>query len=118
MRLEHMFHHQNTTMNIIIECTNFKPSKALNTFIEEKAQSILKLDAHITRMEYTLGVEKSGGVSTFHCNLTLNIPGNDVVVNRSSDEAHDVVLKANDSAKRHLRKIKTKKLAARRTAVA
>ena len=105
-------------MNIIIECTNFKPSAALNTFIHEKAQGILKLDAKITRLEFTLSVERDDHAKSFACGLNVNIPGNDVVVHRNSEEAHDVVLKAVDSAKRSLRKIKTKRLAARRKVVA
>ncbi len=101
-------------MNMIIECTNFKPSPALNTFIGEKAQSILKLDASITRVEFTLGVERDDHAKSFACGLNVNIPGNDIAVHGHSEEAHDAVMRAVDSAKRSLRKIKTKRLAARR----
>ncbi len=101
-------------MNIIIECTNFKPSAALNTFIHEKSEGILKLDAKITRLEFTLSVERDDHAKSFACGLNVNIPGNDITVHRNAEEAHDVVLKAVDSAKRSLRKVKTKRLAARR----
>ena len=103
-------------MNIIIECTNFKPSAALNTFINEKAQGVLKLDAKITRIEFKVSVEREDHAKSFSCGLNVNIPGNDIAVHGNSDEAHDAVMKAIDSAKRSLKKIKTKRLASRRKA--
>ena len=101
-------------MNIIIDSTNFDPSPALNTFIEEKVQALLKLESRITRVHAAVSVDRVDHAKSFTCAFTIFIPGNDIAVKRTAEEVHDAVMKGIESAKRQLAKIKTKKINARR----
>lgn len=103
-------------MNLLIDSTNFDPSPALNTFIEEKLQGALKLEPRITRIHCTVSEARIDHAKSFTCAFTIFAPGNDFAVRRTADDIHEAVLRAVDSTKRKLRNIKTKKITSRRVA--
>lgn len=102
-------------MNLLIDSTNFDPSPALNTYIEEKLQGVTKLEPRITRIHCTVGEARVDHAKSFTCSFTIFAPDNDFAVSRTAEDVHQAVLRAIESAKRKLRKVKTKKLEARRT---
>ncbi|MFM8178646.1 MAG: HPF/RaiA family ribosome-associated protein [Candidatus Kapaibacterium sp.] len=102
-------------MNLLIDSTNFDPSPALNTFIEEKLQGVGKLEPRITRIHCTVAETRVDHAKSFSCAFTVFAPGNDFAVSRTAEDIHQAVLRAVESVKRKLRREKTKKLTARRS---
>ena len=94
-------------METIIESTNFKTSEVLNTQIEEKASSILKLEPRALYAEFNLTAIKN----LFSCTLILNVPGRDIVTTSTSDDMYKSVANSIAAAKRRLRKKKMKRIA-------
>lgn len=101
-------------MNLLIDSTNFDPSPALNAFIEEKLEGALKLEPRITRIHCTVSETRVDHAKSFTCTFTIFAPGNDFSVRRTAEDIHEAVLRAVDSTKRKLRKVRTKKITSRR----
>lgn len=104
-------------MKIIIESPDYKPSKSLNEFINEKVSKLERLHKGIISAEVTLEKDVKKTKELIRCTLILNIPGKDEYLKSNSPIFEDAILKVVENAQRRLRIRKTQKLVTRKKGV-
>ena len=103
-------------MKFRIESPGFRVSPSLKKFAQEKLGALVRYNADIQEVEVTLLIEVKGNREVVNCTLNIRVPGRDLYLKTTSTIFEDAILKAADSAKRKLRKRKTKKAVAKKKA--
>lgn len=97
-------------MNIVIQSVNFRAGFALETFVKEKVNKLIKQNGNIENVNVILRREEKGKTENRSCEIRLALPGNDPVVKKSSVNYEKAILKAVDVLQKILRRRKSRKL--------
>ncbi|MCB0701024.1 MAG: HPF/RaiA family ribosome-associated protein [Chitinophagales bacterium] len=94
-------------MDIIIQSKGFTAGAELEGFISEKLQKLDKMSDNIIRARVTLH-EGQESVDNKHCDIRLEVPGNDHLVSKSGGAYEAAALAAVDTLQDILRRAKDK----------
>jgi putative sigma-54 modulation protein len=95
-------------MKVQVQAVNFNADKELILLIEEKVKSLLKFYDHIIDAQVHLKVQKTSEKENKNLEIKLGIPGDDLVVKKTSNSFEDALLQAVTSLKKTLIKRKGK----------
>jgi putative sigma-54 modulation protein len=94
-------------MDIIIESPGFTAGPALESFVREKLDK-LEREGRIIRANVTLFLGPENDPERNHCEIRLEIPGNDIFVKKSGDSFEKAIVKAADVVEQQYHKEKEK----------
>ena len=100
-------------MNIVIQSVNFRAGFALENFVKEKLNKLIKHSGNIENINVILRREEMGKIENRSCEIRLALPGNDPVVTKSSISYEKAILKAVVVLQKILRRRKSKILVKR-----
>jgi putative sigma-54 modulation protein len=95
-------------MKIQIQSPHFKASKALTDKVREKVLTLEKLEQKIERADVTLTLDHKGGNLAQTCQILLSVKGKDIFAKVKANSFEEAINLSIDTAKRRLRKRKTK----------
>ncbi len=95
-------------MKILIEAVNFNIDKNLKSYIEKKINSLEKFYDRIVEVEVYLKVQKTSDKENKITEIRIFIPGEDVIVKKTTKTFEEGVSVGVDSLKRSLKKVKEK----------
>ena len=95
-------------MVIKIQSIHFDATEKLQAFIEKKVAKLEKSYEDIQKVEVILKVVKPATVQNKEVNLTVNVPGKSLFVEKTSDTFEESVDLCVDSMKVQLQKMKEK----------
>ena len=100
-------------MNIVIESPGFKASNDLENFVKEK---IGKLESHshgIVRANVTLYSGPSSDPAGCHCEIRLEVPGNDHFVKKNAESFEQAIAATVETLEKAIQKTKDKQISRR-----
>ena len=95
-------------MKILIEAVNFNIDKGLKSYIEKKISSLERFYDRIIEVEVYLKVQKTSDKENKITEIRVFIPGEDVVVKKTTKTFEEGVSVGVESLKRSLKKVKEK----------
>ena len=95
-------------MEIKIQSIHFDATEKLQAFIEKKVAKLEKSYEDIQKVEVILKVVKPATVQNKEVNLTVNVPGKSLFVEKTSDTFEESVDLCVDSMKVQLQEMKEK----------
>lgn len=110
-------------MQVLVESKNFDVSAALRKHAEEQAAKVFRLTDHIIAIRVYLETieKKTNDPAANHVKVVVEIPGNDISIDKQAVDMYEAVGKAFEVAQRHVRKhlekIQTKRRKSHREAV-
>jgi putative sigma-54 modulation protein len=96
-------------MDIIIDSPGFTAGESLEDFTRQKLQKLDKL-ANIIRANVTLYLGPPTSPGRHHCEVRLEIPGNDLFVERGADDFERAIIEVTDVLQQNLDKKKKKQI--------
>lgn len=100
-------------MNIQITSRKFKARESLNDFIKDEVQKLTKFNSDIMDANVILSfLHNNNNVKS--AEIVLHVPGKVLQADEQSDDFKKSVSAATEKIERQLRKLKTKKLAAKK----
>jgi len=100
---------------IVIQSIQFKASKQLEEFINEKVGKLFELSLSIIRADVTLFEGASGNPLNQYCEIQLSIPGENHFVKKNSESYEKSIMEAVKTLQKIIRRQKTKSFERRRT---
>lgn len=100
-------------MNIIIESPGFKASNELENFVKEKIEKLESHSQHIVRADVTLFAGPSSDPAGCHCEIRLEVPGNDHFVKKSAESFEQAVTATVDVLEKTIQRTKDKHISRR-----
>lgn len=94
-------------MDVIIQSKGFTAGKELEDYIIDKLQKLNKMDDGIIRARVMLQ-EGQEQVDNKHCDIRLEVPGNDLFVKKNSANYEAAALEAIDTLQSVIRRNKDK----------
>ncbi len=92
-------------MDIIIQSLGFTAGEKLESYVREKLEKVENMDDGIVRARVTL--KKGQEVAdNHHCDIRLEVPGNDHFVQRRADSFEAAVVDAVDNLQKQIRRNK------------
>lgn len=101
-------------MNVIIESPGFKASESLQSLIQERLDHLEPMAHGVVRADVTLYNGPASDPEAAHCEIRLEVPGNDLFVKKSGADFERAVHDATDVLQKQLRKSKEQRLDAHR----
>lgn len=95
-------------MKVHVQAVNFNADKELIIQIEEKINGLLKFYDHIIDAHVHLKVQKTSEKENKSLEIKLGIPGDDVIVKKTSNSFEEALLQSVTSLKKVLIKRKEK----------
>jgi ribosomal subunit interface protein len=95
-------------MDIIIESPGFKASEQLQDFVREKVNKLDHQGRHIVRADVTLFEGPASDPASYHCEIRLEVSGNDHFVKKSGDTYERAIVDTVDTLQRQMQKAKDK----------
>lgn len=95
-------------MKVLIQSVNFNIDKDLKVFIENKIEGLEKFYDKIIGADVFLKVQQTSDKENKSMEVRLKIPGDDIIVKKTTKTFEEGTLTVVDSLKRSLRKIKEK----------
>jgi putative sigma-54 modulation protein len=95
-------------MKVFIQAVNFNLDKDLKTFIDEKAEMLTKFYDRVIDVKVFLKVQKTSDKENKITEMKLNVPGDDIVVKKTTKTFEDGVSQSIEALKRSLKKLKEK----------
>ena len=95
-------------MKINLQSVNFNIDKGLVEFIEKKLSGLEKFYDKIVDVDVFLKVQQTSEKENKLVDIKVNIPGNDIIVKKTSKTFEEGVMQCLDSLKRQLSKEKDK----------
>lgn len=95
-------------MDIIIESPGFRASEQLQDFVREKVSKLDQQGQRVVRADVTLFKGPASDPASFHCEIRLEVPGNDHFVKKSGDTYERAVVETVDTLQRQIQKAKDK----------
>jgi putative sigma-54 modulation protein len=94
-------------MDIIIQSLGFTAGEGLEAFVHEKLAKFDK-EPRIIRSNVTLYIGSDGNSNKYCCEIRMEVPGNDLFVNKNSDSFEKAIVNAADSLYRNMQRDKEK----------
>ena len=94
-------------MDIIIQSLGFTAGEVLEGFVREKLEKFNK-ESTIIRANVTLFIGSDGNPNKYCCEISLEVPGNDLFVKKNSDSFEKAIVSATDALQRSRRRAKEK----------
>jgi len=93
-------------MQVLVSSKNFVVTEAIRVFAQEQADKLARLSEKIIKVRlYLESVEKkSNDPAANRAQVVVEIPGADITVEKRAVEMYEAVLKAMETAQRHVRK--------------
>ncbi len=98
-------------MKVFIQSVNFNADKDLIAFAEEKLETLGKYYDKIVDAEVFLKVQQTSDKENKNTEIKLNIPGNELIVKKTTKTFEEGLSVATDSLRRQLVKNKEKQRA-------
>ena len=95
-------------MKILTQSVNFNIDKDLKVFINERVVTLNKIYDRIILAEIFLKVQKTSEKENKIVEVKLNVPGDDIMVKKTSKTFEEGISLAIDALKRSLKKLKEK----------
>jgi len=95
-------------MKVLMQSVNFNADKGLIEFVEVKVSKLEKFHDKIVDAEVFLKVENTSEKENKITEIKINIPGNDLIVKKTTKTFEEGVNLAVDTLKRQLKKSKEK----------
>jgi len=95
-------------MKVLIQSVNFNMDKDLKLFIENKLETLDKFYDRIIGADVFLKVQQTSDKENKSIEIRLKVPGDDIVVKKTSKTFEEGVLQNVDALKRSLKKLKEK----------
>lgn len=92
-------------MDVIIQSLGFTAGVELEGFIKEKLEKLDRMDDTIIRARVTLQVGQEA-TNKHHCDIRLEIPGNDHFVKKEGDSFESTAIDAIDTLQKMIRRTK------------
>jgi len=96
-------------MDVIIESPGFKAGEELESYIREKLEKLTPGE-HIVRANVTLYLGPDRATPNTHCEIRLEVPGNDLFVKEQSPDFEQSIDSAVNKLQGMLRKAKEKQI--------
>jgi putative sigma-54 modulation protein len=93
-------------MHVIIESPGFKASEALQSLIQEKLDHLEPMAHGVVRADVTLYSGPASDPEAAHCEIRLEVPGNDLFVKKAGADFEQAVHDATQTLHKQLRKAK------------
>ena len=94
-------------MDVIIQSLGFTAGQELEGYIKEKLEKLDRMDDKIIRARVTLQKGQET-VDNHHCDIRLEIPGNDHFVQKTGSSFESSTLEAIDTLQQMIRRSKDK----------
>lgn len=93
-------------MQVLVSSKNFSVTKALRAYTKEQAEKVLRMSEHVIKIRVFLeSIEKlNNDPKANRAKVVVEIPGNDILVEKRAIDMYEAVLKAFEVAQRHVRK--------------
>lgn len=93
-------------MQVLVSSKNFVVTEALRKYSQEQADKILRLSDHVIKIRVFLETvaKKNNDPDANQARVVVELPGNDITVDKQAVEMYEAVLKAFEVAQRHVRK--------------
>ncbi len=95
-------------MKVLIQSVNFNMDKDLKVFIEDKLKGLEKYYDRIIGADVFLKVQQTSDKENKSTEIKLKVPGDDIIVKKTSKTFEEGVLLNVDALKRSLKKLKEK----------
>lgn len=95
-------------MDIIIASPGFKASRQLEEFVREKVSKLENHGQNIVRADVTLFAGPASDPSSCHCEIRLEVPGNDHFVKKSSESYERAIVETVDTLEKVMQRSKGK----------
>lgn len=92
-------------MDIIIQSLDFTAGETLESYVKEKVQKLEQMDDRIMRARVTLKLGQEAS-DNHHCDIRLEVPGNDHFVQRRAGSFEAAVVDAVDNLQKQIRRNK------------
>lgn len=92
-------------MDIIIQSLGFTAGAELEEYIKEKLDKINRMDDNIIRARVTLQKGQEA-IDNHHCDIRLEIPGNDLYVKKSAGSYRSASLETIEALQKIIRRSK------------
>lgn len=93
-------------MDVIIQSLGFTAGNGLEGYVQEKLQKLSHMSDKIIRADVTLYKGHEKDENACHCNIRLEVPGNDHIVKKTAGTFERAVLDTVDVLQQQLRKTK------------
>jgi putative sigma-54 modulation protein len=97
-------------MDVIIQSLGFKAGESLEGFVREKLSKIDHIAQNIVRADVTLFLGPDSDKDNNHCEIRLEVPGNDHFVKKNAETFEQAITQAVDTLQNVIRKVKDKQL--------
>ncbi len=117
MDVRNKYNNINTAImnKIVLQSVQFKASRQLEEFVNDKVSKLIDQDPSIIRADVTLFEGATGNPKNQFCEIQLSVPGENHFVKKNSENYEKSILEAVKTLQKVLRRQKTKKIIMRRT---
>jgi ribosomal subunit interface protein len=95
-------------MDVIIQSLGFKAGTDLESYVKEKLEKLEPLAQHIVRANVALFLGPESQADNKHCEIRLEIAGNDPFVKKNGETWELAIVNAVDALQTQLKKTKEK----------
>jgi putative sigma-54 modulation protein len=96
-------------MDIIIETPGFTVGDGIEDLVREKIGRLDK-EGNIVRVDVTLFLGPDSSPARCHCEIRLEVPGNDLFVKRNANEFERAIVEATDVLRKNFHRMKEKNI--------
>jgi putative sigma-54 modulation protein len=99
---------KSTFMDVIIQSLGFKAGESLEGYVREKLGKVDQMAQNVVRADVTLFLGPDSDKENNHCEIRLEVPGNDHFVKKNAPSFEQAVTEAVDTLQSMVRKAKEK----------
>lgn len=95
-------------MDVVIQSLGFKAGPGLEEYVSEKVNKLDHMVDNVVRADVTLFKGPESQPDKYHCEIRLEVPGNDHFVKKHSDTFEKAIVDAVSTLQNIVRKVKTR----------